>query len=168
MMGGGGGWSLSKDELKKLEEVAKENLKQGAQPAKRNIFISFIKEDLDEVNLLRGQAKNEDNDLEFNDWSLRESFNSKQAEYIQRGIRERIRLSSATMVYLSDITYRSKWVNWEIQESIKLGKQVIGVYKGDSPPKILPSSIIKYRCKLIKWTHKGIATAIENSTSSGK
>lgn len=168
MMGGGGGWSLSKDELKKLEEVAKENLKQGSQPAKRNIFISFIKEDLDEVNLLRGQAKNENNDLEFNDWSLREPFNSTRAEYIQRGIRERIRLSSVTMVYLSDITYKSKWINWEIQESIKLGKPVIGVYKGDGPPKILPSSFIKYKCKQIKWTHKGIAAAIENAASMKK
>jgi len=41
------------------------------------------------VNLLRGQARNENSDLEFSDWSLSEPFDSKNAEYIKRGIRER-------------------------------------------------------------------------------
>ncbi len=167
-MGGGGGWGLSGDDLKKLEEIAKENLKQGAQPAKRNVFISFLNEDSNEVNLLRGQAKNENNDLEFNDWSLQEPFDSERAEYIKRGIRERIRQSSVTLVYLSKDTHKSKWVNWEIRESIKLGKSVIGVYQGDKPPGKLPSAFIKSKYNIVKWTHEGIASAIEAAASDKK
>ncbi|MEN6318925.1 MAG: TIR domain-containing protein [Syntrophaceae bacterium] len=163
-MGGGRGWSLSKDDLKKLEDIAKENLKKDSQPAKRNIFISFVQEDLKEVNLLKGQAKNEDNDLEFNDWSLREPFDSERAEYIKRGIRERIRQSSVTVVYLSDKTAKSQWVNWEISESTKLGKGVVGVFKGDGPPNKLPKAMGK-NPKLVRWTHKGLANAIEQAAS---
>lgn len=164
-MGGGGGWSISDNDLKKLEDIAKENLKQGAQPAKRNIFISFAYDDINEVNLLRGQAKNENSEIEFNDWSLQEPFESERAEYIRRGIRERIRQSSVTLVYLSDKTADSKWVNWEIKESVSLGKGVIGVYKGDSPPTILPSAIKENKVNLVKWTHQGIADAIEKAVA---
>ena len=57
-----------------------------------------------DVDFLRGQAKNKQSDLEFNDWSLREPFNSKRAEYIKQGIRDRIKKSSVTIVYISDKT----------------------------------------------------------------
>lgn len=164
-MGGGGGWSISEKDYKKLEDIAKENLKQGAQPAKRNVFISFAYDDINEVNLLRGQAKNENSEIEFNDWSLQEPFDSERAEYIRRGIRERIRQSSVTLVYLSDKTADSKWVNWEIKESVSLGKGVIGVYKGDSPPTILPAAIKENKVNLVKWTHQGIADAIEKAVA---
>ena len=61
--GGGGGRDLTPDELDRLEDVARKKLKQGDLPEKRNVFISFASEDMDEVNLLRGQAKNESSDL---------------------------------------------------------------------------------------------------------
>ena len=127
---GGGGRSLRRDELETLERIARETLRDAAQPQKRNVFISFAEEDLPEVNLLRGQAKKENSAIDFNDWSLRERFDSRNAEYVRRGIRERIRQSSITLVYLSDDAARSKWVDWEIRESLRLGKAVIAMYQG--------------------------------------
>ena len=85
---GGGGSSYSSEDLDKIERLAKKEIKKAADEVRRNVFISFSNKDLNEVNLLRGQAKNEDNDLEFSDRSLKEPFNSKNAEYIKRGIRE--------------------------------------------------------------------------------
>ncbi len=90
--GGGGGRGLTPDELKSLQQKAKKSLKDGDGTDKCNVFISFSSDDLDEVNLLRGQAKNENSDIGFNnDWSLKKPFDSKEADYIKRGIRERIR-----------------------------------------------------------------------------
>jgi hypothetical protein len=80
--GGGGGRGLTPDELKSLQQKAKKSLKDGDGTGKCNVFISFSSEDLGEVNLLRGQAKNENSDIEFNDWSLKEPFDSKKADYI--------------------------------------------------------------------------------------
>lgn len=53
-MGGSssGGWSRLGD-VKSLEQKAKAALNEG----KRNVFISFATEDMDEVNLLRAQTK---------------------------------------------------------------------------------------------------------------
>lgn len=45
-MGGGGDFGPSKNDLSHLEKVARDALRETAQPAKRNIFISFVAEDL--------------------------------------------------------------------------------------------------------------------------
>jgi len=161
MGGGRGGSSLTPEELKKLEEIAKKAIRKGAAPKKRSIFISFANEDLNEVNLLRGQAKNENSDLEFIDRSLQKPFDSKDAEYIKRGIRERIRQSSITVCYLSENTAQSKWVDWEIRESMALGKSVFAMYKGDSLPAKIPSAIKEFKIKLVPWDHKKLLQTID-------
>lgn len=168
MGGGGGGRSLTPDELKKLGETAKKIIKEGIISKKRSIFISFAGEDLNEVNLLRGQAKNENSDLEFIDRSLQKPFDSKDADYIKRGIREHIRQSSITVCYLSENTAQSKWVDWEIRESIALGKGVIAMYKGDSLPAKIPSAIKEFKIKLVPWDHKKLSQAIDAAAKTKK
>ena len=125
MGNGGGGWSTLGD-IRALEQKAKEALQGG----KKNVFISFATEDMNEVNLLRGQAKNENSDIEFNDHSVREPYNSERAEYIKRKIAERINRTSTTVVYLSKNTAQSQWVKWEVEKSIEMGKRVIAVHSG--------------------------------------
>ena len=164
--GGGGGRGLTPDELKSLEQRAKKSLKDGDGGGKRNVFISLSSNDLDEVNLLRGQAKNENSDIEFNDWSLREPFDSKKADYIKRGIRERIRQCSVTVVYVSDKTADSKWVDWEIQESLAMGKGVVAMHKGDSPPKRLPKAITDNKIQVVPWNQKQLAKAIQKGSEN--
>ena len=164
MGGGGGGRGPSRDDLSRLEELARKSLREGAEPLKCNVFISFVSEDINDVNLLRGQAKNESSDIEFNDWSLREPFDSKRAEYIKRGIRDRIERSSVTLVYVSEHTADSKWVDWEIRESVRMGKGVIAVHKGELPPQKLPNALKELKTPLIRWTQKGIAAVIEKAS----
>jgi hypothetical protein len=163
MGGGGGGGGLTFGEKLRLEQIAKEALTKASGEGKCNVFISFVTEDLHEVNLLRGQAKNDNCDLEFNDWSLREPFDSNKADYIKRGIRERIRQSSVTIVYISEKTAPSKWVDWEIRESIALGKGVIAMHKGERPPSRLPPALVEHRVVAVPWDHKEIMKAIERS-----
>jgi hypothetical protein len=148
-----------------LEEMAAKNLKTSAEAGPRHIFISFSTEDLDEVNLLRGQAKNERSSLEFDDYSLHEPFNSENAEYIRQGLREKIRLSSVTVVYLTSNSADSSWVDWEIRESIKLGKGVVGMYKGDRPPSRLPGALVEAKAEIVPWKHKELTDAINRASS---
>lgn len=164
--GGGGGRGLSPDELKDLEQRAKKSMRGSGGAEKCNVFISFVSEDLNEVNMLRGQAKNENSDIEFNDWSLKEPFDSEKAEYIKRGIRERIRQCSVTVVYVSDKTADSKWVDWEIRESIAMGKGVVAMHKGYSPPARLPKAATENKVPVVPWNQKELAKAIKKQ--SGK
>ena len=101
-MGGSSGGSIPSSDIKSLEAKAKKWLAEAKSDISRHVFISFDHEDLDEVNLLRGQAKNEKVDLQFDDHSVKEPYDSSNADYIQRNIREKIDRCSVTVVYLTE------------------------------------------------------------------
>ncbi|MBL1150313.1 MAG: TIR domain-containing protein [Armatimonadetes bacterium] len=164
--GGGGGRGLTPDELRDLEQKAKKAMKDPVSTGKCNVFISFAAEDLNDVNMLRGQARNENSDIEFNDWSLKEPFDSEKAEYIKRRIRERIRQCSVTVVYISDETADSKWVDWEVRESIAMGKGVVAMHKGDTPPTRLPKAITDNKVPVVPWNQKELAKAIKKQSEN--
>ncbi|MCK1424818.1 MULTISPECIES: TIR domain-containing protein [unclassified Bradyrhizobium] len=147
MGGGGGGGSNRLGDTRALEEKAKRVLEGG----RKNVFISFAHEDVDEVNLLRGQSKNENSDIEFNDFSVKEPYDSVRAEYIKGKLTERINQSSTTVVYLSKDTPTSQWVRWEVEKSIELGKRVIAVHAGKTAPG-LPSWVGPNKIKVVPWS----------------
>ena len=157
---------LNNEQRSWFERFAKKDIEKGNGGKIRNVFISFDSDDLDEVNLLRGQAKNESSNIEFNDYSLKAPFNSKNADYIKRGIRERIRQSSVTVVYLTDKTAGSKWVNWEIRESIAMEKGVLAMHKGNTPPKRLPKAITENKIKVYSWKQQLISDAIQKQAEN--
>lgn len=152
MGGGGGGGRTTLGNVNSLIEKAKEEIRQAEAAQRKNVFLSFAYEDLSEVNLLRGQARNENSDIEFNDWSVREPYNSSRADYIKQRIGERISQSSVTVVYVSTETAKSDWVNWEVQESLRRGKAVVAVHKGDIAPKDLPKSVTENNIKVVSWS----------------
>ena len=158
-MGGGGGWTPSRGELSDLEAMAKKAL--GESSGRRNVFISFASEDLNEVNLLRGQTENEHVPLDFNDHSVKEPIDSERAEYIKSKIRDKIDRASVTMVYLSEDSATSPWVDWEIRESLRKGKGVLGVHSGEAPPSRLPSAFQEHKLRVVPWNHKKLMSAIE-------
>jgi len=105
-------------------------------------FLSFIEEDLNVVNLFRGQAKNDNSDLEFADYSIKEPFNSTNADYIARGITDQIRLAGLTICLYGPTTYTSKWVDWELRKTIELKKPVMGVcLYGDGRVRYYPAAL---------------------------
>lgn len=162
-MGGSGGGGIPSDNFRKLEERAKQELKKASTDVSPHVFISFAFEDEDEVNLFRGQAKNKKTDLQFDDFSLKEEIKSNDEDYIKRKIRERIDRCSVTAVYLSKDSAASKWVNWEIEESVRRGKRVIGVHKGDAPPANKPQAFVDNGCKCVKWSHEELNRAINEA-----
>lgn len=164
-MGGSSGGGLRSLDISLLEDKVKQQLAKAKDDVSRHVFISFDHDDLDEVNLLRGQAKNDETDLQFDDHSVKKPYDSIDADYIKRQIREKIERCSVSVVYLSDKAAASKWVNWEIEESLKQGKGVIGVYKGDKPPAKTPPAFQQNGCKAVKWEHSALIKAIEEAST---
>jgi len=105
-------------------------------------FLSFVEEDLNVVNLFRGQAKNDNSDLEFADYSIKEPFDSRNADYIARGITDQLKLVSLTVCLYGPTTYTSKWVDWELRKSVELGKPIMGVcLYGDGRVRYYPAPL---------------------------
>jgi DNA-directed RNA polymerase subunit L len=129
----------------------------------RNVFLSFVEEDLNLVNLFRGQAKNENNDLEFSDYSVKEPFDSKNADYIKQKIRNLIKKVSVTLCLIGETTYKSRWVDWEIRTSAALGKGLVGVRLRSSSKYIVPQSLKDNKAEIVDWNIKEIVQAIERA-----
>ncbi len=149
MGGGGRGGRASLGNIKSLEEKARKELDKGVR---RNTFLSFDSDDMDEVNLLRAQSKNEKSEIEFIDRSVKEAINSERDEYIKQKITERIRQCSQTVVYITDTTHSSDWVKWEVEKSLQLGKGVIAFHKGNAPPSKIPSCIADNKIEVVSWS----------------
>jgi hypothetical protein len=129
-MGGGSSYSYtpSPTDVERLEGIARREISQRAPPQpRRRVFLSFKGEDKPQVDDFRSKAKDQNSDIDFIDYSLNVPFRSENAEYIKRGIRERIKASSVTVVLVGEQTHESEWVDWEIRESISQGKGVIAV-----------------------------------------
>ncbi len=128
----------------------------------KNVFLSFVAEDLDLVNLFRGQAKNKKSDLQFSDYSVQVPYNSKDADYIKSKIRERIRGCSATVCLIGATTATSSWVDWEIRESAKLGSKLIGVRLHSSASKDpTPRALADLKAKVLGWDIDAIVKELQ-------
>jgi hypothetical protein len=67
---------------------------------------------------------------------------------------------------VSDKTADSKWVDWEIRESIAMGKGVVAMHKGDSAPARLPKAVIEYKVPVVSWNQKELAKAIKKQSEN--
>lgn len=94
---------------------------------KKRVFLSFIEEDKARVAGLRLLAANPEYDLEFYDESLSVPIDSANAAYIKLKIREKINRTSVTVCLISERTYLSDWVDWELEESDKKKNTIIAM-----------------------------------------
>ena len=161
---GGTGWGGGTESTDRLKQIARDEIRNPQTPPRRKVFLSYRFRDKDKVSMLRGQAKNENTDLDFIDMGLKVPFNSENADYIKAGIRERIRQSSVTLVVVSDSTHESDWVNWEIRESVNQGKGVVVVDIRTNPSTPLPAAINETSgVQVVKWDHTEIMDAIHTA-----
>ncbi len=130
---------------------------------KRKVFLSFVEEDLQLVNLFRGQAKNDNSDLEFYDFSVKEPYNSVNEDYIKQQIRQKLDLVSVTLCLFGHDTYRSKYVKWEIETSVGKGKGLVGVRLHSDNSDGIPSIFSDNGGILCDWDHDEISKAIRRA-----
>jgi len=156
----GGGSSVYVGPSKKTPEDAERLFKKAVDEAResgaRNVFISFHMEDEAQVNLLRNQAKSEDSDLVFRDYSVKEPFDEKW----KTNCGERIAQTSATVCMIGPDTAKRDAVIWEIEESYRQGKTVIGVkiYRDRSYP--IPKPLLDHKAPILEWNLRKISEVL--------
>ncbi|CUR57949.1 putative MTH538 TIR-like protein [metagenome] len=117
----------------------------------KHVFLSFVEEDLELVRLFRGQAKNKNSTLAFDDYSVKVPYNSVDAGYIRSRITEKIRAASTTICLIGSSTSTSQWVAWEIEKSVALGNKVIGVRLSSSANHRVPAALTAARATVLSW-----------------
>ncbi len=127
---------------------------------KKRVFLSFAAEDLPQVRGLRLLKDNPNFELDFYDESIREPIDSRNADYVKRVIRGRIRRCSITVCLISKTTYKSKWVEWELQRSEQeCNKIVVMALKGINEA-TLPQFVKERRIPFHAWDPERLARLI--------
>ncbi len=124
-------------------------------------FLSFQEEDMDLVRLFRGQAKNQNSDLDFSDYSVKEPINSGRATYIKQKIRENIRRSSVVICLIGHTTHTSSWVNWELETAYDMDKCLIGVRLNRDYWDKVPAVLEETGAEVVDWRIDDIMDAID-------
>lgn len=166
MGGGSGGYydqsSRTSQEAKDLFDKATKHAEQKVQGEHRvrNVFISFHHEDRGQVELLRSQAKRKEFGLEFRDHSIKDPTDE---ETWRREARERIMNTSATIVMIGPNTAKSRNVLYEIEESYRQGKKVIGVRIYGIGTHQVPDIMVKNKAQNVNWTMEQIQDELDKN-----
>jgi hypothetical protein len=128
--------------------------------AAKHVFLSFVEEDLDLARLFRGQAKNKNSDLSFDDYSVKVPYNSSDAAYIRSKIKERIRTCSVLVCLIGKDTHKSPWVDWEIRTAADLDKKIVGVRLRRDHTDTLPTALVELKASICGWDIDSIVKLI--------
>ena len=126
---------------------------------KKRAFISFHMDDESQVQLLRHQAKNDNFDLEFTDYSVKEPFDERWKSQCT----ERIRQSSVLVVMIGEETHTRQAVLWEINKAYELGKPVVGVRVYKDANHNLPHPMKENGARIVNWKMEEIQDAIDTA-----
>jgi hypothetical protein len=152
-----GGASIYRGPPVRTAEEAEKTFKTATDEVKtartKNVFISFHVEDEQRVNLLRAQAKSDRFDIDFRDYSIKEPFDEKW----KTNCRERIAQTSVTICFIGEKTATREAVIWELEESYRQGKKVIGVriYRDENHQ--IPAPLLKNNAPIVEWTIEDIS-----------
>lgn len=156
---GGGGPLVPSESLRAFKTGLEEaHASEGGPPRTRNVFISFHVTDEAQVNLLRAQARDSDFGMEFRDYSVKEPFD----EAWRANCREQIGLTSMTICMIGPETATREAVNWELAESYRQGKKVIGVriFRDRDDP--IPAPLLEHRAPILYWNRDEIRRHLDS------
>jgi hypothetical protein len=127
----------------------------------KRVFISFRAEDRPQINGLRLLAANPDFDIEFYDESVRTAIDNTNASYVRSKIREKISRTSVTVCMMSELTYTSQWVNWELDESVDKGNAIICMGLPNGPASLtLPAVAQRLKLGWSFWDYRELGRMI--------
>jgi len=160
-MGGGSSYTPTSRSAEEAEQIFKNSTNEievaTSKPLVRNVFISFSIPDEAQVNLLRSQAKDPRFGLDFRDYSVKEPFDEKW----KSNCRDRIAQTSATIVMIGPDTASREAVNWEIEESYRQGKKVIGVRISRDRNDLVPKALRDHNAPVINWNLEEISKLLD-------
>ncbi len=126
------------------------------QPLKRKkIFISFAIEDEAYRNHLIKQARDEKSPFDFVDMSVKQPWNENEWK---KRCRTKIKRCDGVIVMLSNHTFHSSGVRWEIKCAEEEGVPIVGMHIRKNDQRAVPPELAGK--KIITWTWKNLENSI--------
>lgn len=146
---------------------------------KHNIFISHYGEDEASLDSLKQRLKESGCDVRNSSVEKKKYRPYKvKDETIARYLRICIRWAKTFIVMIGEHTHERPWVNYEIRQAARLGKQIVGIYMHGCKDKVeIPEAYKRYGGSPLGWNSldklsdiikgKVVAPETPNGKSSG-
>jgi len=127
-----------------------------------NVFVSHYHEDEDGIKRMK--------ELLGDDYSIRNYSvtsdkynNAENKEYIKSLLRPLINQAGTFICLIGPNTHDSEWVNWEVEQALKQGKRIIGVYLWGAKDSDIPPALEDAADAMVGWNHDTILDAINGN-----
>lgn len=137
---------------------------------KKNVFISHHHKDDAQVDKMTNLLKK--NGCDIRNSSIRaKPANQERLDkglikdsVIRRLLRMKMSWAGSVIVLVGKETHSRPWVNWEINEAAKQGKNIIGVYEQKLKDKVeLPDALKKFGTSQVGWNSNSIISALDGN-----
>lgn len=137
---------------------------------KKNVFISHHHKDDALVDNLTSLLSS--NGYEIRNSSIRaKPANQEKLDkglvkdsVIRRLLRMKMSWAGTVIVLVGKETHTRPWVNWEVKEAQRQGKNIVGVYERGLKDKVeLPDALKKYGTSQVGWDSGSIINAINGN-----
>lgn len=124
-----------------------------------NVFVSHFHEDEEHISKMKVLLGD---DYSIRNYSVTSDKynNAKSEDYIKSMLRPLINQASVLICLIGPNTHDSKWVNWEIEQALKQGKRIIGVYTWGAKDSDIPPALEDSADAMVGWNHDTILDAI--------
>lgn len=129
----------------------------------KNVFISHYNKDDEHISNLKSLLQKKGYTIKNSSIDSTKPNQAKNPEYIKSLLRSRITWAGTTIVLIGPDTHKREWVNWEIEQSNKMGNNIVGVYIHKEKGAELPDSFEKYGNDLVGWDTDCIIKAVEGT-----
>jgi hypothetical protein len=131
----------------------------------KNVFISHYGKDDEHVQALKAKLAERGYTIKNSSIDSTKKNNASNPEYIKRLLRLRIQWAGKFICLVGPKTHTRPWVDWEIEQAHKKGKQIMGIFThGSASDSKLPDNLEKYRDQLVGWNFDKIIDGLESNS----
>lgn len=127
----------------------------------KNVFISHYNKDDRHIKQMKELMEKNGYTIKNSSIDSTKPNKASNDDYIKSLLRTRIQWAGTTIVLIGPKTHTREWVNYEIEQSNKMGNRIIGIYVQGEADSIIPESFEKYGDALVGWQAERIIDAIE-------
>lgn len=128
---------------------------------KKNVFISHFGEHDEHVGKLKTLLADKGYILRNSSIDSTKPNDASNTDYIKSLLRDGIKWAGTTIVLIGPKTSTRWWVDYEIEQSNKMGNRIVGVHLQGETESEVPDSFDKHGDALVGWNGDRIIDAIE-------
>ena len=118
---------------------------------RRQVFLSFVHEDLGKVNQFQIDARDENTRLAFDHYLGEPPHSNADAQTAREVIEEKIRSACVLVCLVGKETSRSPRIDWEIRTASDAGIPILAVRLNSRPADPLPPALTMVPARVIGW-----------------